>query len=267
MHNVRDKIWIFHICFDHIDESSYTTFCSIQWIIYTEFATETWWKTGTFQHSFSILSILHVWKEFFFLASSFPGKFGWGFILYNIYFLYQCAKWRFSHTICNSFASRMHVTRLSCLKVVYFCPAKDKNKKSYLIQQHRQWPGIFFSIHFANVWNSMTFPGDQLNKSSPKLYVNKTQLTELTISIKSDKCEVFLPFQAIQAVVFSIHEAKVVYKAYGAVRIKQRRGGQSLIHRRWLEAWAWLLFLCVGWKKVFKLLQSCLLSIKICHVI
>ena len=78
----------------------------------------------------------------------------------------------------------------------------------------------------------MTFPGDQLNKSSPKLYVNKTQLTELTISIKSGKCEVFLPFQAIQAVVFSIHEAKVVYKAYGAVRIKQRRGGQSLIHRR-----------------------------------
>ena len=41
-----------------------------------------------------------------------------------------------------------------------------------------------------------------------------------------------LPFQAIQAVVFSIHEAKVDYKAYGAVRIKQRRGGQSLIRRR-----------------------------------
>ena len=48
----------------------------------------------------------------------------------------------------------------------------------------------------------MTFPGDQPNKSSLKLYVNKAQLTELVISIKSDKCVVFLPFQVIQAVVF-----------------------------------------------------------------
>lgn len=60
----------------------------------------------------------------------------------------------------------------------------------------------------------MTFPGDQPNKSSLKLYVNKAQLTELVISIKSDKCVVFLPFLVIQAVVFPQFMKQ---KAYGTV--------------------------------------------------
>ena len=147
-----------------------------------------------------------------------------------------------SATFIDSLAKSTHVTWLNCLKVVCFCPAQDKNEKKHTwfnyIVNGEEYSSLFTLQMFETRWR---FQATKSIKSSPKLYVNKHQLTELIISIKSDKCKVFLPFQAIQAVVFSINEAKVHCKAHLAVWFEQRRGGQSSIYLRWLKAWVWLL--------------------------
>lgn len=101
----------------------------------------------------------------------------------------------------------------------------------------------------------MTFPGDQPNKSSLKLYVNKAQLTELVISIKSDKCVVFLPFQVIQAVVFLNSWSK---RLTGQCSLNN----EDADSRRWLEAWAWLLISVRGVEESLLVYSQACLQLK-----
>lgn len=103
---------------------------NIYWILRVFYRNLMWnWNFPTF---FLDLEYI-VWKNFFVPASSFLGKFGWSLYFFSYFFFYinvpNGDSPTPSATFIDSFASRMHVTRLSCLKVVYFCPAQDKNKK------------------------------------------------------------------------------------------------------------------------------------------
>ena len=113
----------------------------------------------------------------------------------------------------------------------------------------------------------MTFPSDQFSKSSPKLYVNKTQLTELIISIKAINVKSFYLFRLFRPSFSQFMKQKSITRF--TVRCGLNNDGADSFYFSAVDSKRGLDFLslCVGWKKVFKLLQSSLLTIKRCHVI
>lgn len=137
---------------------------NIYWILRVFYRNLMWnWNFPTF---FLDLEYI-VWKDFYVPASSFLGKFGWSLYFFLIsFFISMCHQMAILPHHLQHLLTRLQVACMSLDLAVWkwytFAQPKTKTKKSYFFQLHRRWQGIFLSIHFANVWNSMTFPGDQL---------------------------------------------------------------------------------------------------------